>query len=269
MKIVKLIFFLIFIVGKSQSQELFVFTEPASNMPAKSLGIRGSNWLMFEETSNSINYHFIPELMWGANKKLMLHVEGFLSNRNQTFSLEGGGIYLKYRFFSRDDVFKHFRMAAFGRVSANNGDIHQEEIEINGHNTGYEGGLIATQLLHKLALSITASYEQALDNFNNNKFPKNYSNNALNYSFSVGRLILPKVYTSYKQVNMNLMVELLGQTQLQNGKTFIDIAPSIQFILNSQLRIDIAYKQQLYSDILRSAPNGILFRLEYLLFNVF
>lgn len=269
MKAIKISICMIFIVGKSWSQELFVFSEPASNMPAKSLGIRGSNWFMFEPTDNALNYHLIPELMLGLNKNLMFHAEGFLSNRNQSFLLEGGAIYAKYRFLSNDDVFKHLRMAAFGRASTNNGDIHQEEIETNGHNTGYEGGLIATQLLHKLALSLSASYEQVFNNFNNNEFPKIYSDKVMNYSFSAGRLMLPKEYTSFKQVNMNLMIELLGQTQLQNGKTFLDIAPSVQFIINSQLRIDIAYKQQLYNDMLRSAPNGVLFRLEYLLFNVF
>ena len=268
MKAIKLISFLLFVAGKSLSQELFVFTEPASNMPTNSLGVRASNWLMFEQPGNSISYHFIPELMLGVNKNLMLHAEGFFSNRNASLSAEGVAFYAKYRFFSKDDVFKHFRMAAFGRISSNNGDIHQEEIEINGHNTGYEMGLIATQLLHKLALSLTCSYEHALDNFNENVFPENYADKALNYSLSAGRLIFPKIYSSYKQVNMNFMLELLGQTHIQDGKTYIDIAPSVQFIINSQTRIDLAYKQELNNNMLRSAPNGILFRVEHLLFNV-
>ncbi len=186
MRTIKFIASLIIIAGKIHSQELFVFSEPASNMPSKSLGIRASNWLMFENPGNRINYHLIPELMWGINQKWMVHTEGFFSSRGTTFSTEGGGLYVKYRFFSNDDVFKHFRMAAFVRGSANNGDIHQEEIETNGHNTGYEGGLIATQLLHKTALSTTISYERALHNFNKNEFPRSYSNEALNCSFSAG-----------------------------------------------------------------------------------
>jgi hypothetical protein len=36
----------------------------------------------------------------------------------------------------------------------------------------------------------------------------------------------------------------------------IDVAPSIQFIINSQARIDLAYKQELYASMVRSAPNG-------------
>lgn len=257
---------LIFIAAHSRAQELFVFTEPASNMPAGSLGIRVSNWLMPE--NNSLTYHLIPELMWGVNKNLMLHAEGFVSNSNRAFTFKGAGAYAKYRFLSKDDVSRHFRMAAFGRVSANNDAVRQEEIETNGRNTGYEAGLVATQLLHKLALSASASLEHAADNNNSNEFPKNYSDDAINYSLSAGRLMLPKEYTSFKQVNMNLMLELIGQTLLQNGKTFIDIAPSLQLIINSQLRIDVAYKQQLSSAMLRDAPNGILFRMEYLLFNI-
>ena len=36
----KIFIFFLLIAGKTKAQELFVFTEPASNMPAKSLGIR-------------------------------------------------------------------------------------------------------------------------------------------------------------------------------------------------------------------------------------
>jgi hypothetical protein len=259
---------LFFISVNSHAQELFVFTEPASNMPAKSFGVRTGNWLM-RELNDKVNYHLIPELMLGINKKLMLHAEGFLSNRNQSFSLEGGAIYAKYRFISQDDVFRHFRMAGFARGSINNAPIHQEEIETNGHNTGYEAGLIATQLFHKLALSVSMSYEKALNNISNNELPDTYEDNVMNYSFSAGRLMLPKEYTSYKQTNVNVMLEILGQTQLQTGQLFIDLAPSLQFIINSQFRIDLAYKQQVYNTMLRSAPNGVLIRLEYLLFNVF
>jgi hypothetical protein len=270
MKVIKILLtFLLLATGSSQAQELFVFTEPASNMPAKSIGIRASNWVMHEQSVNLINYHFIPEIMWGANKNLMLHAEGFLSNRDGMLKGEGGAVYGKYRFYSRDEVFKHFRMAVYGRLSANNGDIHQEEIETNGHNSGYESGLIATQLLHKVALSASLSYEKALNNLNGNDFPKNFSSEAMDYTFSIGKLMLPKVYTDFKQVNVNFMLEFLGQTQLQKAKSYMDIAPSIQLIFNSQTRIDLAYRQELYSDMLRTAPNGFLIRIEHLLFNVF
>ena len=265
----KILFFaLLFIHLTTYSQELFVLTEPASNMPAKSFGIRNMNALFFE-SDNKLNYHNMPEFMWGINKKWMVHVQGFISNRQEGgFETEGGSLYAKYRFFSNDDLRSHFRMAFYGRYSLNKADIHQQEIETMGHNTGYEAGFIATQLLHKVAISSSLSYERALDNKPNYKFPTTESNSAMNYTLSVGKLMLPKVYTSFKQVNVNLMLELLGQRLNQNKKSYLDIAPSVQFIINSQARIDLAYRQELYSTMIRTAPNGVILKFEYTFFNV-
>ena len=260
---------LLFIKLTTYSQELFVLTEPASNMPAKSIGVRNMNALMFE-TDGKLNYHNMPEIMWGINKKWMIHAQGFISNRQDGgFETEGGSLYAKYRFFSKDDLKSHFRMALYGRYSLNKADIHQQELETMGHNTGYEAGFIATQLLHKVALSSSMSYERALDNKPNYQFPITESNSAMNYTLSAGKLMLPKVYTSYKQVNVNLMLELIGQRLNDNKKSFLDIAPSVQFIINSQARIDIGYRKQLYSSMERTAPNGLVLKFEYLLFNVF
>jgi hypothetical protein len=255
-------------ISEASGQELFVYTEPASNMPAQSIGIRLNNWVMQEKVSEDINYHLIPEVMWGVNKNLMFHAEGFFSNRNAGFSAEGGALYAKYRFFSRDKVYQHFRMAGFARVAINNSDIHQEEIETNGHNSGYEFGMIATQLLHKQAISVTLSYEQAMGNAGGNEYPSIQADKAINYTLSTGRLLLPKNYTGYGQINMNVMLEALGQYLPEHGKSFMDMAASVQFIFNSQTRVDIGYKRELYSNMLRTAPNGFLVRIEHLLFNV-
>lgn len=252
-----------------RAQELFVFTEPASNMAANALGFRASNWMMDERSSATINYHLLPELMWGVNKKLMIHADAFLSNRDKKFSAEGAGVYAKYRFYSKDGVHRHFRMAMYTRLSTNNGDIHQEEIETNGHNTGYELGGIATLLQHKQATSLSLSYERALDNFSGNDFPKALADKAINYTLSTGRLILPGKYKSYRQTNLNLMVETMGQWHPQSGQSFADIALAVQFIFYSQTRLDIAYKREIYTTMSRTAPNGFMIRLEHLLFNVF
>lgn len=251
-----------------QAQELFSYSEPASNMAAKSAGLRLSNWIMDERETNSINYHLIPELMWGVNKKLMVHAEGFISNRDGALGVEGGGLYAKYRFLSVDDVYRHFRMAGFVRGAVNNADIHQETIQVNGHNTGYQAGLVATQLLHKTALSVTGYYEQAYSNLGGNELPKQLPNSAVNYILSAGRLMLPVKYKSYKQTNVNVMAELIGQWLPESGQQAVDIAPSVQFIFFSQMRVDIGYRQELYSSMKRTAPNGLLLRWEYLLFNV-
>ncbi len=249
-----------------EAQELFVMTEPASNMPAGSIGVRSMNSFMFEKNEN-INYHLMPELMWGINKNWMLHVQSFQSNSVQSLKFEGASLYTKYRFLSVDDLHKHFRIASFARISYNNADIHQESIETMGHNSGFEVGLVATQLIKKVAISSNLSIEKATNFANNLYFNSLKSKNALNYSLSIGKLIYPKNYKNFKQTNINFMLEFLGQT-LENKKSSLDIVPSIQFIINSQARIDLAYRRQIYSSIFVSAPNGFLVKIEYTFFKV-
>lgn len=253
---------------KAKAQELFVYTEPASNMPSHSMGLRLNNWLMKEIVGGAINYHLIPELMWGVNKNLMIHAEAFISNRNRSFGAEGASLYAKYRFYSHDAVYRHFRMAAFARTGYNNAPVHQDEVETNGHNSGFEIGWIGTQLLHKQAISATLSYESAFseENIGNSEIIK--SSPALNYSLSTGRLILPTSYKDYGQTNFNIMLEFLGQYLPESGKAYLDIAPSLQFIFNSQTRLDIGYRHELYSRMSRTAPNGFLIRFEHVLFNI-
>ena len=252
------------------SQELFVYSEPASNMAAKSVGIRLSNSLMKENNSSTYNYHFIPELMMAVSKNLMVHAEAFLSNRNNSLVAEGGALYAKYRFYSQDEVHSHFRMAAYTRASVNNSDVHQAAIDLNGHNSGVETGLIATKLINKVALSTGIAYLYAADNGKGNKFVYGKSNrNAVGYNLSLGKLMLPKEYTSYNQTNMNLMFEMLGQTNLETGKSFIDLAPSLQLIIKSRMRLDFGYRFAVKKDLDRTASNGALLRFEYNIFNAF
>lgn len=266
----KLFIVMLLVSLTGMAQELFVFTEPASNMAAKSIGLRLNNYLMRETNTSQTNFHGVPEIMIGVSKKIMIHLDAFISNRNKALAAEGGSIYAKYRFLSNDEVQKHFRMAAYGRYSFNNSDIHQEEINLYGHNSGYEAGIIATQLLHKAALSSGISFLKANDNGVNNKYPYgNINSKAINYTLSVGKLMLPKAYTDYKQTNVNLMLEFLNQYNLGSGKYYMDIAPSVQFIFNSVARIDLGYRQQLSSSFNRTAPNGWIVRFEYNLFNAF
>jgi hypothetical protein len=251
------------------AQELFVFTEPASNMAAKAFGLRLNNYLMNETGTKKTNYHLVPEIMWGASKHIMLHAEAFLSNRNKSFAAEGGAIYAKYRFYSMDEVHSHFRIAAFGRYSFNNSDVHQQAIDLNGHNSGYEAGMIATKLARKTAVSLSASFLHAQDNGKEKFVYGDKNRNAVNYTFSVGRLMLPKEYTSYKQTNVNLMVELLGQTNVNKGNSYLDLAPSVQFIFLSKMRLDAAYRIPLVKDLSRTSPGGYFVRLEYNIFNAY
>jgi len=255
-----------FLSFQIQAQELFVMTEPASNMPTASIGVRDMSLFAFKKTGG-YNYHNMPELMWGVNKDWMVHASAFLSDKQGDLMLEGGSLYAKYRFFSVDDLHSHLRLAAYGRISTSNAEIHQEDIETMGMNSGYEIGTVATQLINKTALSASISYERAFNN-QGNIFPDEWSNSAMNYTFSVGQLMYPKKYTNFKQTNINAMLELLGQRLNQNGNSYLDVVPSIQFIVNSQARIDLAYRRQIYSDMERISANSILLKLEYTFFNV-
>lgn len=258
----------LFCCSRGFCQELFVVTDPASNIPANSLGINVMQSLFKEKLSSKYNYHIMPEISYGLTQKFMIRSSVFISNRNNQLYFEGGSLMAKYRFLSMDDINSHFRMSAYTRYSINRADIHQEQIEIIGHNTGFETGIITTKLIKKIAISSSLSFEKAMDNLPDYKFPTEMGKNATNYTFSFGRLMSPKVYKNYKQTNINFMVELIGQTINLNGKSNLDIIPAIQFIFNSQARIDIAYRYELYSNILRTAPNGIYFNLYYTFFNL-
>ncbi|RYD89747.1 MAG: hypothetical protein EOP54_25125 [Sphingobacteriales bacterium] len=83
----------------------------------------------------------------------MLRGEAIAGNTRGRFTTDGASLYAKYRFLSNDEVQKHFRMAVFGRASYITSPIYQQEIETAMYNSGFEGGIVATQLLHKLALS--------------------------------------------------------------------------------------------------------------------
>jgi hypothetical protein len=238
-------------------------------MAKGNLGLRMMGTVMKERVSSGYNNHLMPEIMYGIHKNFMVHASSFISNRNNKYDLEGGALYLKYKFLNIDYIQKHFRMAAFSRYSINTADIHQQEINLFGHNSGYELGINATQLLHKVAISSGLSFIQAKSNGKVYQFSDNQSNKAVYYTLSFGKLMLPKRYTGYDQTNLNLMCELLGQTLMPNGKSYLDIAPSVQLIIKSKIRVDLAYRHQLMSKMERTAPNGILLRFEYNFFNVY
>lgn len=200
--------------------------------------------------------------------------------------VEGFGFYAKYRFLSIDSLQRHFRMAAYGRYSSIenptytfNGitDPHSaaspfkaiDEINLEGDNSGVQGGIVATQLIHKLALSASVNYTRAFDNRGGNDLLPGQGREAFGYTFSAGYLAYPKAYTSYEQPNFNLYLEFLGKTNVSNSRNFMEAAPALQVILNSRTRIDVSKRFQLYGNMHRMTKNMWLFRIEHNLFNVF
>ncbi len=249
-----------------QGQELFALTEPASTMSKGSVSVRFSNAIYKRIDGSGYNHFFMPKLMWGVHKRLIVNASLFASTRSDQIKYEGVSIYSKYRFFSVDDLRSHFRMAGFARYSVNNTIVNQEEIDITRYNSGYELGLIATQLLNKIAISSSLSFKKALNNNAGNIFPAEQGSYATNFSLSFGKLIHPVKYDNFKQTNINLMLEFLGQTINQNGKSYLDVAPTIQFIVKSQTRIDLGVKKEILSSMTRISPNGIFLNLEHTFF---
>lgn len=266
-----IVLFFLYSFQSVKAQELFVFTEPASNMATSGAGIRLNNTFMKVTNSARTEYLLMPELMFGVSKKLMLHGAVFFSNGSASrFGFNGGSIYGKYRFYSEDEVHSHSRMAVFGKISANNRIIQQPAIDLNGYNSGYETGLVFTKLLNKIALSTAIVFLHAADNSGHHVFNYGASQrNAIGYSLSAGKLVLPKEYTSYRQVNLNAMVELLGQINAGSRLGYLDAAPSLQLIINSVMRIDLGAKIALISKLQRTAPGGCFVRVEYNFFNLF
>lgn len=260
----------VFIINIAQAQELFSFTEPASNMAANSVGMRLTDNVMNQKSTSIYNHLLVPEIMLGVSRKIMIHADGFISNLSSRFVLNGGSLYLKYRFFSRDDIHSHFRMAVFTKYAVNNLPVNQSSIDLGGQHSGFEMGLIGTKLINKVAFSASASFLNAQDNLNGNKFVEIDGNNrkAVNYTFSIGKLMLPKDYVSYNQTNINAMVELLGQTNLSSSRSNLDVAPVIQFIIKSKMRVDFGYRIPLSNQLYRMYNGGGMVRFEYNLFNV-
>lgn len=265
----KRLLLLLLIIGSATAtyaQELYVNTEPASNMATNSLGIRLENQGYFKPDFRN---RTTLELMYGASKNLMVHASGYLSDYyGQKQHFEGGSAYAKYRFLSIDTVQRHFRGAAFAKLSAINNPFVNQEISLEGDNSGLQTGLVFTQLLHKLALSGSASYLRSFNNINNT-VPAGYARNAIGWSLSAGYLLLPKNYQNYKQVNLNLYAELLGKANPGYGQGYADIAPAAQLIFNSQLRLDFSYRTPLWNHMERNSKNMYLVRIEYNLFNLF
>ena len=237
----KKIFFLSVLLGLyifSSGQELYVYSEPASNMPANTISAKVTGMRTSSYTQDMLR--IMPELMFGFNKNLMVHVTTSFSNMDNNRRLGWESVYLygKYRFLSLDDVHKHFRMAAFAQGGYSNGPGHHKEINLMGDRSGVQGGLIATQLVNKFAASATVSYTRA---FKPEELHAGmpYTKEALNYSLSTGLLVLPREYKSYDQLNVNVYAELLGQKIPNDPFSYLDLGMAVQFIFKSNTKLNI------------------------------
>ncbi|GAB4092419.1 hypothetical protein [Flaviaesturariibacter terrae] len=250
----------------ASAQELYPFTEPASNMPSHSVSAKLTGMYMRSVHDNRVKQRYIPEVMLGLNKKWMVHGALLFSDmHNERFVWEGARAYAKYRFLSNDDVHRHFRMAAFGAAAWSRNHPDHNDMGLMGDYSGLQGGLIATQLLDRWAFSASASTVQLLRRERWQKEAGNaYAYSALEYSLSVGVLVLPRIYTDYNQTNLNLYVELLGHRNLDypREKYYVDLAPALQLIFNSTGKLNVGYRFELASDIYRLSRGQLMISYE-------
>jgi len=256
----------IFILHGADAQELYPFSEPASNMPSRSVSTKLTGMYMRSVHDSRLKQRYMPEVMLGLNKKWMVHGALLLSDMHgQKFIFEGGRVYAKYRFLSHDDVHQHFRMAAFAAGVWSRNHLDHNDINMMGDQSGVQGGLIATQLINKWAFSATGSVVQLLPRERWDKGLQNrYAFQALQYSLSAGVLVLPRSYTDYRQTNLNLYLELLGHRNLNFDREqyYVDLAPSVQLIFNSTGKLNVGYRFELASDIYRLSRGQVLVSYE-------
>ncbi|HEX2533561.1 MAG TPA: hypothetical protein VHK69_07490 [Chitinophagaceae bacterium] len=254
------------------AQELYVFSEPASNMPSHSIsaklgvynGLRPFNFLGVKK----VVQRYTPEIMFGFSKKFMVHAGTTFSNFNEPkLQWESAFLYAKYRFLSKDEVHRHFRMALFADGSYSRNRSHYDDIMLNGDMSGVQGGLIATQLLHKLAVSATGSFTKTFYARNSFHQHQDRYDKAWNGTLSAGYLILPLEYRDYNQLNLNVYTELLGQKTIGSEYYFLDIAPAVQLIFGSNSKLNIGYRLPLRENGLRNVRKGVLVSFEHTFFN--
>ena len=173
------------------AQELFVFSEPASNMPAHTITTKMSAYLGQQRNNyKGIEQRYIPEIMFGISKKFMLHTAATFSNMNtKAIGWEAVYLYGKYRFISKDEVHKHFRMAAFAETAYNWNKSFTDELNLQGDRSGLQIGIITTQLINRGAISATTSFIKALDKTKYEGY-NSLPYQAFNYILSSGILLL-------------------------------------------------------------------------------
>jgi len=254
------------------SQELFVFTEPASSLPAHSIDLKVSgHYFPFDRVYDRPAVRLVTELKAGITPDWMVSLgHSFSDMHTYRFKDESYFFYTKYRFLSHDEVHSHFRMAAFLQAAHTAAPFHYDEVGLTGDKSGLEAGLIATKLSNRLALSASVSHAQLLDasRFNKTVYIPKRIYEAMNYSLSSGYLLFPREYSGYRQLGLNLYVELLAQQALDRSRYFIDAAPALQLVLFSTTKLNAGYRFQLAGNAERMSKNSWSIGIEQSFLNV-
>ena len=272
------LFFLIFLFlyNNSYSQELYINTEAASLIPKGTKVIRFNYYNIFlnqtnEKESVKNALLFTPSLAYGLSKKIMISGSFQFSNKpyekdlGTNFGFNGFKLYSKQRIFTTDKQKNHTRLSSFVKYSFHKEKFMKSNIDLELQDNGFEFGLIGTQLIKKLAISITSAYTRVNDIYDksNNLFRLG----TLKNSISAGYLVFPRKYKSYKQTNFNIYLEYITNTITNKyfperfNKFSSTLAPGIQFIILSRSRLDFSYKIRI-----GDTENEFLIKLTYIIY---
>ena len=259
----------------SYSQELYIVTHPAANLSKNRLEFR--NAVMGYD--NFSYYHSYFAVNYGLLGNLTLYNDVYYS-LDQGYKFLGNYEFAaRYRIKDFDKRNYHLRTAyQTGLVIPVNAEPIVDgavEYEIHpGHkvkfynfvnditipsvdfhttdNFTYKNDLIVTNLTGKFAATGEMGF--------NINFPKNdfKFGNYFDWSLSFGYLVLPKVYESYDDVNINLYWEnkayyfyknkFLGTEIANSGGFRLDTYLGIQSIFFSSLMLELSYKIPVHSN---------------------
>ena len=246
--------FVLFILSSMhvKAQELYVSSEPASIMPARSFLIQqGYSKMTGKEHLDNIN----TKIEFSFSKKWMAH----LGTNYKSWEW-----YTQYRFYSKDALYEHLRMAFFLKsINSAETAIYTNAILLDGQESVFHSGIIVTKLKHKWAGSLSVGPIIKRESLAENGAV------GMQYSFSNGILLYPKMYRSYGQTNVNLYLEFIGQRLFSGKANYLDVAPAIQFIFNSQAKVNLSYRFPLVNNTNRTTYNLAAISLDYLFFNAF
>lgn len=281
--------FLISLCHQTSAQELFNLVMPASTIPKNSLVMRGfTEWyqeagkirsmgafgfsygirgnLMVRMMLTGSNHHdkYLPKDLVNhrhIGNQVLLYSNNQASSTAYQFRLSGVNFYTQWRFFAKDFDKEHFRMAIYGEYSTSKSAHDEAESNLWDDNAGFGTGLIFTYLKNRLAVSFTGGVilPKDYEEINNQgvhtllKYQPSY-----NFSLSLGYLLWPRKYETYKQKNTNLYLEFLGKhinglkaiiqdeenIPLENtahlSSFYLEVHPGIQQILNSKTRLELS-----------------------------
>tara|TARA_B100001057_G_scaffold219494_1_gene219905 strand:+ start:52570 stop:53418 length:849 start_codon:yes stop_codon:yes gene_type:complete len=278
-----LVLFLSFISSLSSAQELYINAEPASLIPKGTKVVRLNHHTIFLNGTNimgGIGNAIImsPSISYGLSKKIMVSGSFQFSNKPYeqdmmpNFGFSGFKLSSKQRILTTDKQKYHTRLSSFIKYSYHDNKFMKNNLDIEIQDTGFEFGIIGTQLINKLAISVTSAVTRISnidEKYTSGSTVKwqSINLNTIQNSISAGYLLFPRKYKSYKQTNFNLYLEYLTNTILTKGfpdrydKFTSTLAPGIQFIIMSRSRLDFSYK-------IRSGamPEEFVVKLTYIIY---